>query len=130
MEDENINPNKKLEEYEVELNTSKNIFQKIIDGFKKDIKFFPLNNNQNYRLTNRSVESLWRVGEAKAHIVSFFESLHTMIFFKEKRDINQSNIEMQIIKENNIIENISTATKKIGIINPIIPKESGEIKTK
>ena len=29
-----------------------------------------------------------------------------------------------------VIENISTATKKIGIINPIIPKESGEIKTK
>lgn len=130
MESKNINPKEELEEYELEVEKSKNIFNNIINKFKNNIKLLPSSENQNYKLTNKSVSYMWRIGEVKSHVVRFFDNLHLLASFNKTNSVKQNNIEVQIIKENNIIENISAATKKIGVLSPIIPKTKEIEKTK
>lgn len=130
MESKDINPKEELKEYELEVE-SNNFFKTIINKLKNNIKLLPSSDDaQNYKLTNRSVNYMWKLGEVKSHVVKFFENLHMLTTINKEKRVMQDNIEIQVIKENNVLENISTATKKIGIISPIIPKTKEEIKTK
>ena len=57
----------------------------------------------------------------KTIIINQFDFISKLFYKNDK--LNQSNIEIQTIEKNSIVKNISVASKKIGIISPIIPRK-------
>lgn len=127
MDYDNIYPKIKLEDdtkkdYEIEISSKKRLFNKV--------KLLPSGNEKNFKVTNFSIETLWKINEFKTYLTNKLDAIANKIYSRNKVKIVQTNIEIQTIDNNNIIKNISVASRKLGIISPIIPKKSRRIDEK
>ena len=101
------------DDYKIEIKPKKSFF--------KNIKLLPSGDERNFKETSLSIETIWRFSKIKTIIINQFDFI-SKIFYKNDK-LNQSNIEIQTIEKNSIVKNISVASKKIGIISPIIPRK-------
>ena len=127
MDYDNIYPKIKLEDdtkkdYEIEISSKKRLFNKV--------KLLPSGNEKNFKVTNFSIETLWKINEFKTYLTNKLDAIANKIYSRNKVKTVQINIEIQTIDNNNIIKNISVASRKLGIISPIIPKKSRRIDEK
>ncbi len=127
MDYDNIYPKIKLEDdtkkdYEIEISSKKRLFNKV--------KLLPSGNEKNFKVTNFSIETLWKINEFKTYLTNKLDAIANKIYSRNKVKTVQTNIEIQTIDNNNIIKNISVASRKLGIISPIIPKKSRRIDEK
>ena len=101
------------DDYKIEIKPKKSFF--------KNIKLLPSGDERNFKETSLSIETIWRFSKIKTIIINQFDFISKLFYKNDK--LNQSNIEIQTIKKNSIVKNISVASKKIGIISPIIPRK-------
>ena len=101
------------DDYKIEIKPKKSLF--------KNIKLLPSGDERNFKETSLSIETIWRFSKIKTIIINQFDFISKLFYKNDK--LNQSNIEIQTIKKNSIVKNISVASKKIGIISPIIPRK-------
>ena len=92
-------------DYEVEIPSKRSIFNKV--------KLLPSGNERNFKETSLSIETIWKFSEFKNYITSKLDALTALLYSRKKPIISQNNIEIQTIKKNNIIKNISIASKKL-----------------
>ena len=123
MDLDDIYPRFKLdddEDYKIEVKEKKSFIKKIMTRVKSNMKMLPSPNDRNFQETNISIKTMWRFGNVKSFITQKMEYMHNIVSLPKK--VDQKNVEIQVIGKNNIIKNISTATKKMTLIKPIIPK--------
>ena len=118
MDYDEIYPKIKLDDeleddYKIEIPKKKSFF--------KNIKLLPSGDERNFKETNFSIETIWKFSKIKTIIITQLDYVSNI--FYRNNTLKQNNIEIQTIEKNNIIKNISVASKKIGIISPIIPKK-------
>lgn len=118
MDYDEIYPKIKLDDeleddYKIEIPKKKSFF--------KNIKLLPSGDERNFKETNFSIETIWKFSKIKTIIINQLDYVSNI--FYRNNTLKQNNIEIQTIEKNNIIKNISVASKKIGIISPIIPKK-------
>ena len=101
------------DDYKIEIKPKKSFF--------KNIKLLPSGDERNFKETSLSIETIWRFNKIKTIIINQFDFISKLFYKNDK--LNQSNIEIQTIEKNSIVKNISVASKKIGIISPIIPRK-------
>lgn len=101
------------DDYKIEIKPKKSFF--------KNIKLLPSGDERNFKETSLSIETIWRFSKIKTIIINQFDFISKLFYKNDK--LNQSNIEIQTIEKNSIVKNISVASKKIGIISPIIPRK-------
>ena len=101
------------DDYKIEIKPKKSLF--------KNIKLLPSGDERNFKETSLSIETIWRFSKIKTIIINQFDFISKLFYKNDK--LNQSNIEIQTIEKNSIVKNISVASKKIGIISPIIPRK-------
>lgn len=103
------------EDYKIEVRDKKSLFKKI--------KLLPSGDERNFKETNLSVEAMWEFSKFKMFFINKLESISKIIYSNRKNNLPQDNIQIQTITKNNFIKDISVASKKIGIISPIIPRK-------
>ena len=101
------------DDYKIEIKPKKSFFF--------FIKLLPSGDERNFKETSLSIETIWRFSKIKTIIINQFDFISKLFYKNDK--LNQSNIEIQTIEKNSIVKNISVASKKIGIISPIIPRK-------
>ena len=101
------------DDYKIEIKPKKSFF--------KNIKLLPSGDERNFKETSLSIETIWRFSKIKTIIINQFDFISKLFYKNDK--LNQSNIEIQTKEKNSIVKNISVASKKIGIISPIIPRK-------
>ena len=101
------------DDYKIEIKPKKSFF--------KNIKLLPSGDERNFKETSLSIETILRFSKIKTIIINQFDFISKLFYKNDK--LNQSNIEIQTIEKNSIVKNISVASKKIGIISPIIPRK-------
>lgn len=69
-----------------------------------------------------SINSMWIMGDIKTAIFKKLDYFYYNLNKRNKKLNEKNNIEIQIIEKSNIVKNISTASKKLVSITPIIPK--------
>ncbi len=121
MDFEDIYPKIKIEDdekndYEIEISEKKSFFKKN--------KLLPSGDEKNFKETIFSIETIWKYNELKNNIINKIDILASFFYKRHRLKTSQENIEIQTIQKNNIVKNISVASKKIGIISPIIPKKT------
>lgn len=112
-----------LEDYEIEVNLKKkSILFSFFYKFKEDKKLLYSGNDKKISKTNMSINSMWIMGDIKTAIFKKLDYFYYNLNKRNKKLNEKNNIEIQIIEKSNIVKNISTASKKLVSITPIIPK--------
>ena len=129
MEEDDIYPKIKIDDdtyndvdYNIEIKEKTNFLNTFIKRIKNNVKMLPTSDDRNFKETSISINTMWRYGSMKAFIMQKMEYLFKKVLLSKKKEVKQNNVEVQVISKNNIIKDISIATKKLSIVSPIIPK--------
>ena len=127
MEKDDIYPRLKFnDDYKIEVKEKNSFFKSLMTRMRNNVKMLPSPDDRNFKETNISINTMWRFGNAKAFITQKMDRVYGIFTFPKSMKIKQKNVEIEVIGKNNIVKNISTATKKLNLINPIIPKSKEE----
>ena len=121
----NINPSSDIQDYEIEVSDRKGVFSKLFEKLKTNRNQKLLNSGNHTKTTNRSISSLWRIGNIRASLFSYLDNVQKALSSKfSKKEISRNTLSVEIIgekKQRNQEQklNLSSSEKEV-IVPPII----------
>lgn len=122
------NPSSNIQDYEVEITEKKGVFSKLFEKLKQNKNQKLLDSGNNAKTTNRSISSLWEIGNIRTSLFSSFDNVRKAFTSKfSKTQEKRNTLAIEIIgeeKEINQDEKVTLNSSEKEVILPPVIQDS------